>query len=95
MRIIGETVPLIAAENRRFSRRLQLRGKHVPASLTVAPAHQWNISDEALDHITALIDLTAKNLAKGAHKQADYDRRKTISSYDIRMVRELRKEWGL
>jgi histone H3/H4 len=92
---IAETVPIISAENRRFSRRLALRGKHVPASLTVAPAHQWNVADEALDHIMALIDLTAKNLAKGAHRIADADRRKTILPEDVRMVTALRQEWGI
>jgi histone H3/H4 len=95
MRVITDTIPVIAAENRRFSRRLQLRGKHVPASLTVAPAHQWNISDESLDHITALIDLTAKMLAKGAHTVADNDRRVTVVPNDIRLVKTLRKQWGL
>lgn len=91
-RVIGETVPIIQGENRRFARRLTLRGKRVPASLTVAPAHQWNIAEEALDHITALIDITAKELAKGAHKIADADRRKTILPSDVRMVKLLRAE---
>ena len=67
----------------------QLRGKHVPVSLTVAPAHHWNIADEALDHITALIDMTAKKMAKDAHKIAGYQGRKTILASDFRLVKDL------
>jgi histone H3/H4 len=91
-RVIGDTVPIIQGENRRFARRLTLRGKRVPASLTVAPAHHWSISEEALDHITALIDITAKDLAKASHKIADADRRKTILASDVRLAKSLKAE---
>jgi|WetSurMetagenome_2_1015567.scaffolds.fasta_scaffold00112_10 histone H3/H4 len=110
MRVIADTVPVISAENRRFAKRLevfffrshlckltrkQLRGKHVPANLTVAPAHQWNLGDEALDHITALIQLSAKNLGKGAHVVADNDNRVTIFPSDVWLVTTLHREWNL
>lgn len=55
----------------------------------MAPAHHWNISDEALDHIIALVDLTAKKMAKGAHTVAEFDGRKTIMSSDVRLARSL------
>lgn len=67
----------------------------MPSNLTVAPANQWNIGDEAIDHITALIQLSANNLAKGAHVIADAEERKIIYSSDVRLVKALHEAWDL
>jgi len=89
MRTVKDTVPIVSAENEAMARRLGARGKHVPANLTVIPAHQWIITDDAWTKATACFDSEASLLADVAWMLADYAGKKSVKSGDFYMASKL------
>jgi hypothetical protein len=86
---IKDTAPIIGDENALMARRLKSRGKHVPANLSVAPSHQWIITDEAWTQATACFEAEASLVADVAWMLADYARKKSVVAEDFCMASRL------
>ena len=86
---IKTTVPVIADENKVMARRLEARGKHVPANLSVTPAHQWIITSEAWTKAAACFEVETSLLADVAWMLAEHAGRKSVRSKDFTMANTL------